>query len=45
MIEERLAARDNKDWARADELRDELLTMGIEIKDGAEGTSWTRVVQ
>ncbi|MDP7029558.1 MAG: cysteine--tRNA ligase [Phycisphaerales bacterium] len=48
-IAELIAARNNarasKDWARADELRDELLDMGIAIKDGAGGTSWEPVVQ
>ncbi|MEE2819311.1 MAG: DALR domain-containing protein [Planctomycetota bacterium] len=45
MLDERIAARENKDWSRADDIRDELLTMGIEIKDDPEGTSWTRVVK
>ena len=45
MLDERIAARDNKDWSRADDIRDELLTMGIEIKDGPDGTSWRRVVK
>jgi cysteinyl-tRNA synthetase len=45
LIEARLDARTNKEWARADELRDELCALGIEIKDGPEGTSWSRVVQ
>ena len=45
MLDARIAARENKDWSRADDIRDELLTMGIEIKDGPEGTSWTRVVK
>mgnify|MGYP001247967188 CR=1 FL=1 len=45
LIEARLDARTNKDWSRADEIRDELLKLGIAIKDGPEGTTWTRVVQ
>jgi cysteinyl-tRNA synthetase len=45
LIEARLDARSNKEWTRADELRDELCALGIEIKDGPEGTSWSRVVQ
>jgi cysteinyl-tRNA synthetase len=45
LIEARLDARSNKNWSRADELRDELSAMGIEIKDGPDGTTWTRVVQ
>ncbi|MHC4909422.1 MAG: cysteine--tRNA ligase [Planctomycetota bacterium] len=46
-VEERIAARNaaraDKDWARADAIRDELLERGIEIKDGAEGTTWRRI--
>lgn len=45
LIEARRAARAGKDFAEADRIRDELAAMGIEIKDGAEGTTWRRVVQ
>ena len=49
VVEERIAARiqakADKDWASADAIRDELSSMGIEIKDGPEGTSWSRVVE
>ena len=45
LIEARTVARDRRDWDRADELRDELLAMGIAIKDGDGGTSWERIVQ
>jgi cysteinyl-tRNA synthetase len=41
LIDERDAARAAKDWARADAIRDELLAKGIEIKDSAEGTTWS----
>ena len=44
-IDARIAARDAKDWAEADRIRDELLEMGIAIKDGAEGTTWSKVIQ
>jgi cysteinyl-tRNA synthetase len=44
-IADRKRARDERDWARADELRDELLAMGVEIKDGPQGTTWTRVAE
>lgn len=37
---ERQRARDNKDWARSDELRAQLRSAGIEVKDGAHGTVW-----
>ncbi len=43
-IEARIAARSqaraNKDWAEADRIRDELAALGIQLKDGPEGTSW-----
>ena len=45
MIESRIKAREDKDWAEADRIRDELLEKGIEIKDGADGTTWKRVVR
>ena len=45
LIAARNDARDARDWGRADELRDELLEMGIAIKDGGGGTEWERVVQ
>ena len=44
-IAQRNQARAAKDWAAADAVRDELLGMGIAIKDGPEGTTWSRVVQ
>jgi cysteinyl-tRNA synthetase len=40
LIQERKDARAAKDWARGDTIRDHLLANGIELKDGAEGTSW-----
>lgn len=40
LIDERNQARNDKNWAKADEIRDKLLDMQIEIKDDAEGTSW-----
>ncbi len=44
-IAERAAARKNKDFKRGDDIRNELLAMGIDIKDGPGGTTWTRVVK
>ena len=40
LIEERQAARKAKDFAKADEIRDKLLSMGIELKDTREGVKW-----
>ncbi|HEY7400368.1 MAG TPA: cysteine--tRNA ligase, partial [Actinomycetota bacterium] len=39
LVAERDAARTAKDYARSDELRDRLQSMGLEVMDGAEGTT------
>jgi cysteinyl-tRNA synthetase len=39
-IQERLEARGNKDFARADQIRDELVKKGIELLDSPAGTTW-----
>ncbi len=41
LIKLRKEARDNKDWALSDQIRDELLALGIQLKDGREGTSFS----
>jgi len=41
LIRLRKQARDNKDWAMSDQIRDELAALGIQLKDGKEGTSFT----
>ena len=43
LIEERQQARKAKDFAKADEIRDKLLSMGIELKDTREGVKWKRI--
>lgn len=43
LIEERQAARKAKNFARADEIRDELLAKGIVLEDTREGVKWKRV--
>ncbi len=43
LIAERMEAKDNKDYARSDEIRDELLSMSIEIKDTRDGTTWQKI--
>ena len=43
LIEERQQARKDKNFARADEIRDQLLQQGIQLKDTREGVQWTRV--
>ena len=42
LIRRRNEARENRDFATADELRDRLEAMGIALEDGAEGTRWRR---
>ena len=41
-IEERKAAKKEKDFAKADAIREELLSRGIVIKDTREGTVWEK---
>lgn len=43
LFDEREAARRNKDFARSDQLRAELLKHGIAVKDGPKGARWERV--
>jgi len=43
LIAARTAARQNKNWAEADRIRDELKAQGIEIVDTKGGASWKRV--
>ena len=42
LIAERQEARANKDFARADEIRDQLAAQGIKLLDTKEGVRWTR---
>ena len=42
LIQQRLEARANKDWAEADRIRDELKEQGILLEDGAGTTTWRR---
>ncbi len=42
-MEERRAAKKEKNFARADEIRDELAAQGILLKDTREGTVWEKV--
>ena len=42
LIAERNQARENGDYARADEIRDDLLESGIVLEDSAQGTTWHR---
>lgn len=42
IISLRADARNRKDWASSDLIRDSLKELGIQLKDGKEGTGWTR---
>ena len=39
-IEQRTQARSDKDWKKSDEIRDELLQLGISLCDRPSGTTW-----
>ena len=41
LIKLRKEARDNKDFATSDSIRDQLLALGIQLKDGPEGTTFS----
>jgi len=41
LIGMRKNARDNKDWAMSDKIRDELAGLGIQLKDGKDGTTFS----
>jgi len=41
-IDERNNARDNKDFQKADQIRDELAAQGILLDDSSDGTSWKK---
>ena len=43
LIQEREEARAAKEWARSDEIRDQLAEMGVALEDTPEGTHWRRV--
>jgi hypothetical protein len=40
LLAERVRARDARDWAAADAIRDRLLAAGVELHDTPEGTTW-----
>jgi len=41
LIKMRMEARANKDFAMSDKIRDELLAVGIQLKDGKDGTTFS----
>ena len=40
LIAQRVEARKNKDWGRADQIRDQLAEMNIVLEDRPDGTAW-----
>ena len=42
LIEARQAAKLAKDYARADQIREELLSRGVVLEDSQSGTRWRR---
>lgn len=45
LITQRLQARADRNWERADQIRAELLSQGIELEDGAKGTTWRKLAK
>lgn len=43
LIEKRSYARQKKDWAKADKIRDELKELGVEAIDTRDGTTWRKI--
>lgn len=41
LLAQRADARAAKDWARADQIRDELTAAGITVKDSGDGSTWS----
>lgn len=41
LLDARVIARAEKNWALSDSLRDQLAETGLEIKDGGDGQSWS----
>lgn len=41
LIDRRIDARENKDWQLSDELRAELASKGVDVRDTADGTIWS----
>ena len=42
LIADRVAAKENRDFSRADAIREELLSQGVVLEDSREGTTWRR---
>ena len=40
LLEQRMIAKANKDWATSDKIRDNLAALGFEVKDTKDGFTW-----
>ena len=40
LLEQRMQAKANKDWATSDKIRDNLAALGFEVKDTKDGFTW-----
>ncbi|MDC0243364.1 cysteine--tRNA ligase [Marine Group III euryarchaeote] len=43
LIKQRNEARSNKDWNKSDTIREELTSLGVEIQDTSDGTTWNLI--
>ncbi|MBS0358846.1 MAG: cysteine--tRNA ligase [Proteobacteria bacterium] len=43
LIAQRTEARRQKNWAESDRIRDQLHALGVELLDGASGTTWRKI--
>jgi len=41
LLEVRMQAKQNRDWATSDHIRNELVALGFTVKDTKEGVEWT----
>ena len=40
LLQQRMTAKANKDWATSDRIRNELTALGFEVKDTKDGFAW-----
>lgn len=45
LIAERIKARSERNWVKADQIRADLLSRGIELEDSGTGTTWRKVTE
>ena len=41
VLEERVQAKAEKNWAKSDQIRDKLKEIGVQIKDTKNGVEWS----